>query len=188
MKTTSYCFNRRVLICLGLIALHLTVRTMSAGAITGFDLVLTENSSSSLSLSYNGPSGSSGFTVTPASADHWTISINSAELNIAPFLYEWTEPEDANAVNKVSGNPFSISVVSDLGLALDGAALPQSNNTRSALPIGFDIDQSNPIFLTFNDLAQRTESVPDTGSTLGFLALSLGLLLVAARLRSLQAV
>src|SRR5690349_14175442 len=100
MKTRTFSFSRCVLICLGLIGLYQTVGTASAGAV-GFDLILTESSSSSLSLSYNGPSGNAGFTATPTSADHWTISINSAELNIAPFVYEWTEPEDANSVNKV---------------------------------------------------------------------------------------
>jgi hypothetical protein len=184
-------FTRSVLICLVLIGLALTVGSMSAGQIVFYDLVLTENSSTDLSLSYNGPSGASAFTVTNTSADHWTIAINSAEMNIGTFVYEWEEPESSNEVNKVTTNPFQIFVTSDLSLLLDGDAAPQNNNTRSAAPIGFDVSIDNQIFLTFNDLAEAGEtagsSVPDTGSTLAFLGLAAVLLLVAARIRSVHA-
>jgi hypothetical protein len=182
--------TRSLSICLTLAGVALTVGSMSAGQIVLYDLVLTENSSTDLSLSYNGPSGASGFTVTNTSADHWTITINSAELNIGTFVYEWDEPESANAVNKVSTNPFELFVTSDLSLLLDGDAASQNNNTRSAAPIGFDVSADNQIFLTFNDLAEAGETsgsaVPATGSTLAFLALSVVILLGSAQLRSLR--
>src|SRR4051794_9158580 len=177
-------FTPSALTWLVLIGAALTAGSMFAGAITGYDLVLTENSSTSLSLSYNGTAGNSGFSVSNTSADHWTITITSAELNIATSIAEWNEPEGTNAVNKVTTNSSQLLVTSDLALALDGAALPQGNNTRWATPIGFEIDQAHPIFLTFNDAAERTEAaVPDGGSNLAFLAFSLVLVMGARHLR-----
>src|SRR3954468_16913041 len=89
MKPRIVRFPRAVLISLAVIGVVVTVGSISAGAVSAFDLVLKENSSTDLSLSYNGPSGAAGFSVMNTSADHWTISILSAELNIGTFIYEW---------------------------------------------------------------------------------------------------
>ncbi|HEY4283674.1 MAG TPA: hypothetical protein VGM62_11480 [Chthoniobacterales bacterium] len=59
----------------------LGVRSTHAGEIVQFyDLVLTENSSTDLSFTYNGPSGSGAFTVIPVAPDQWKLRINSAEF------------------------------------------------------------------------------------------------------------
>jgi hypothetical protein len=159
-----------------------------AGVEQTFDLVLTEISSTNLSLSYNGPVGPSAFTVINTSADHWSITINSNDLFFSDFIWDWQEPEDPiNSANEVSHstqvNSNTIFVVSDL----IADALP--NNTPAPTFVGFeDSTQFGNIRLTFNDLGdtQPPSGVPDSGSTLGLFAVAAAVVLGASRIRSLQ--
>jgi len=163
-----------------------------------FDLILTENSSTSLSLSYNGPAGPSAFTVLNTSPDHWSIQVTDPDLDFFNFSYDWQEPEEAGKINEVfhSAPTFLTNgpapgnflfVTSDLDLLMDNGGPVLPNNTAAPLFVGFDdSSQFGEIRLTFNDLAQQSEtapSVPDTGSTLGTLGLAVAGLLGASRIR-----
>jgi hypothetical protein len=167
-----------------------------AGVIRIYDLTLTENSSTSLSLSYTGPTGDSGFTVMNTGPDQWTIQINSSNLSFDSFSYDWAEPEDPADINEVQHstnvNPDFIFVVSDLNLLLDAGGPVLDNNTAAPQTVGSESDgqvTTGFIRLTFNDLAQGPEAptgVPDRGSTFGLMALSGTVLLGASRFRSLR--
>ena len=165
------------------------IGTQSAFAVasTGYSLVLTENSSTSLTLTYNGPAGVGAFSVNPTGSDTWSISVTQmfGSPSFMNFSNDWVEPEDPTQafINEVfySGDfPNTIFVRSDLNILLDQLGTVSPNDTPYAIAVG--TDSGLPIFLTFNDLAQSAEAapsqgVPDSGSTLGLLALaSLGLL------------
>jgi hypothetical protein len=162
--------------------LMMTIATLVAAAASSgyagisptFNLTLTENSSTSLSLSYNGPSGAQAFTVMNTAPDQWTVT-TAANSNITFNFFDdfWEEPEDTvNKANEVlqpvAINGHTLFVYSDV--LFD--SLP--NNTAAPTPIGSD-GQAGLISLTFNDLgdaAAPTSGVPDSGSTLVLLALS----------------
>ena len=145
-----------------------------------YDLVLTENSSSDLSLSYNGPAGASGFTVMNTGTDQWTIQINSLALTFDPQLNVfWEEPEDPlNSANQVlhNLNDRVIFVSSEVPSFPGAGNFP--NNTADPVFVGSDNTNSSqpvPIRLTFNDLgdvAPPTNGVPEVASTLGLLTAS----------------
>ena len=182
-------FVRPLTIRPNLVALAMAVTaalgTHSANAIAIYDLVLTENSSSSLTYTYNGPST---FSVTNTSPDHWTIQITSMG-SFNTFEQDWAEPEDPTQafVNVVSHstqtNPDMFFVSSDLNIIFDsnGATPVAPNDT----PVSIGTDGGHPVQLTFNDLAAISEAagVPETGFTLGLFAFSLMALLGLTRLR-----
>jgi hypothetical protein len=160
-----------------------------AGAIsqTNASLTLTENSSTDLSLSYTGPDEQPGlFTVMNTGPDMWTITVaqNLGPVFFNDFSNGWIEPENAATVNEVSHstdvNSNQLFVKSDLSIALNTSV--SADNT--AILVG--MDSTAPIYLTFHDLAQASEAtgVPDTGTTLGLLALSAIVLLGMMQSRS----
>ena len=171
------------------IASTAALATQSAyAAAIAYDLVLTENSPTSLSLAYTGPGGSSSFSVLNTSPDNWTITILSQTISFTDFEYDFAEPEDPlnNTVNVVSHSTDVQSnmlfVQSNLPIALDNGGEIGTNDVVGQ-------DGGVPIVLSFNDGAAASEAatgVPDTGSTLGLLALSATALLSLSRLPSLR--
>jgi hypothetical protein len=126
----------------------------------GHELVLTENSSTSLTVTYD----LSPLTVTPTpgSPDQWTFSLPAGFADLATFGL-WTEPDNSNLVNSVgfvNGSVFS-DVTNPGGPAL-------TNGT----PIQVGSDGGVAVFATFNDLGDAA-AVPDTGTTFSLLGLSL---------------
>lgn len=149
-----------------------------AGLITTYTLTLTENSSTSLLLSYTGPGGSSAFSITNDNPDLWTIQILSQTVSLDNFEKDWAEPEDPTQsfVNVVShstdlNNVFFVS--SDLNIAFDSNGATPVNPNNSSVLVGNDGPVE--IFMVFNDLAATSEasSVPETGFTLGLFAFAL---------------
>jgi hypothetical protein len=160
------------------IAAALVTQPMRAVAITNF-LVITENNSTStgLTATLTTSSGTTSLTVTqPNSADNWFIALPG----IGGDLQLWNEPE-AGFFNLVQaqGVVNRIAVASDSSISGVPSIADDTPDTTtftlngSALSVTFDDD---------GDVA----AVPDTGSTLGLLSLSVVALLGATRLRFLQ--
>src|SRR5689334_19193460 len=92
------------------VAVASLTQPLRAGAID--TLVITENSSTSLTAVLN---GTTSLTVTPGMADHWTISLNGVSSS-APFPgHVWFEPDGSGLFNQVAFfTPNQLSVVSDI--------------------------------------------------------------------------
>jgi hypothetical protein len=141
-------------------------------------LVFTENSSSSLSATFDG----TPLTVTPTLIgfpDEWDVTPPTG-VSIPGLL--WFEPGTTSFIN-FAGRTFlgnQLHVVSDtIGF---GSIEP---NGFTYVGVSIDTSDGVPIDVTFNDKGD-VAAVPDRGSTFGLLFLSLIGLLGATRLRSLQ--
>jgi hypothetical protein len=149
-----------------------------AGLITTYTLTLTENSATSLSLSYTGPGGSSAFSITNTNPDLWTIQILSQTVSLDNFEKDWAEPEDptqsfVNVVSHSTALNNVFFVASDLNIVFDSNGATPVNPNNSSVLVGND--GIPEIFMVFNDLAATSEaaSVPETGFTLGLFAFAL---------------
>jgi len=171
--------------------------TMSADVIgVGFTLVLTENSSTSLVVtSYDGTGGTAAFTVTPNGIDNWTVTANNFPTTFFyDFTADFTEPlPEVGEVNEAyaGGNVTqhsSFTVESDEPIAqYQGCTTTTYPNGGLSNPIGQD--GIFLISLRFIDNATASETAPgvaDTGSSLSFLAMSIGGLVAAARIRKIR--
>ena len=141
-------------------------------------IVITENSSTSLTATYNNGS----IPPTPNGPDSWFLQFPITVVFQSPSL-AWIEPENPSLANAVSFPPGgnAINVHSDVS----------SNFTpvmdEGTVNVGTDIINGLPISLTFDDDAATAEAtVPETGSTLGLLSLSLTGLFGASRFRALR--
>ena len=167
------------------IAAALVTQPMRATAINS--LVITENSSTSLTAMLTTSSGTTSLTVTPNSADNWTITLtgvfaNSDNVALSQF---WTEPDVAGFVNAVTFNnlfPGVLFVGSDFP-GQSGLADGTTDFTSFGLVVG--PGTVAPLSVTFFDKGD-VATAPDTGSTLGLLSVSVVALLGATRLRFLQ--
>jgi len=140
-------------------------------------LVLTENSSTSLTATYNGSSLTVGF----VSPDHWEIRFPDTAA-FSDVLVNWVEPENSSLGNVV----FFVSEISSVIVSSDvsTAITPVANGT-TVNNVGFDFSNNENISATFFDKGD-VAAVPETGSPFGLLFLSLTALLGATRLRSLR--
>jgi hypothetical protein len=165
--------------------------------VAAYTLTLTEVSSTLLTYTYTNPTDPTPFTITQgigggSSPDTWTVSIDpmSGITLISAFTFDFAEGpgEPSNELNRVqggSGSPFNnqFSVNSDLTIG--------SNGIVTSVKIG--TDDGVDIFLQYVDLAAASETaapgVPDTGSTLGLMAMAMGITAVAGsrRFQSLRA-
>jgi hypothetical protein len=166
------------------------VAVSSANAVpTPFTITLTEISSTNLTATYDGTGGNGVFSVVNNNPDVWTVTFSSATLSLSPFVFDWTEPENSQEVNEVShgiafGNSNNLYVTSDESLMEYGGDASTLNNDNTPVLVG--TDGIHPVFLTFHDVAGASEngtSVPDRGSTLGLLALSVAGLAGLSRFR-----
>src|SRR5437879_4582313 len=131
------------------------------GAVHQF--VLTENSSTNLSVIYDG----SPLTVNFVSSDSWNFILPAGFVNtLAGFIQAWTEPRNSNLLNLVNfGTEITraASITSDLTIdSLPGSGV-------SPVPDGASVQVGTvggvAVFATFNDKAAASEAVPDTGTT-----------------------
>jgi len=126
-------------------------------------MVFTENSSSSLSVTYDG--SSAGITVTPISPDGWTVTFSQSFTSGG---FTWQDPTDAavlsNLVLFLSGGRFD--VISDF-------LVPTTQpNGSTYVGAGTQVSDGTPFDMTFNDNGD-TARTPDTGTTGSLLGLSL---------------
>lgn len=144
-------------------------------------LVFTEDSTG-LSVTYDG----TAVPVPPSGGTQlWLVNLQPALPGFTfPNDISWIEPENPNLFNNVAftSAPGPVAVASDVTLAFTN---PIADET--AVAIGKFADGS-VIYATFDDdaAAAETRSVPDTGSTLGLLALALAGLFGASRFHSRQ--
>jgi len=161
----------------------------AAQPVPPFELTLIENSSTSLTYTYDGPST---FMITPNGSDHWTVSVMSGSATFFDFTWDWIEPEDSNKVNEVYSGDMtathtSFSVISDESLLQYGGGVGTLLPNNTTTPTFVGSDGVIGIVLTFNDLAAAPEAaVPETGSTLGLLGIAAIALVGFRRLRVLK--
>ena len=143
-------------------------RPVFGGAVHQF--VLTENSSTSFSVTYDGVP----LTVNPLSSDSWTFILPAGFVNTSVGGNQaWTEPENSNLVNLVGfGTDITRAafITSDLTIdPLPGGVSPIADGTSVQVGTVGGV----AVFATFNDEAAASEAVPDPGTTCSLLALSL---------------
>jgi hypothetical protein len=139
------------------------------GAVHQF--VLTENSSTNLSVTYDG----SPLTVNFVSSDSWNFLLPAGFVNtLAAFNQAWTEPGNSNLVNLVN---FGTEITRAAAITSDLTIDPLSGSGVSPVADGTSVQVGAvggvAVFATFNDKAAASEAVPDTGTTRSLLALSL---------------
>src|SRR6266478_6795804 len=105
-------------------------------------LIFTENSSSSLSATYDGAT----LTPTFVSTDEWTLQTNVRSLFVVVFP-QWEEPGSASSINvfQLSGSHGLVTIDSD-----------QSGDTVfgdgfTFVAVGTDSSDGVPVDVTFND-------------------------------------
>ncbi len=127
-------------------------------------LIFTENSSSSLSATYDGAT----LTPTFVSTDEWTLQTNVRSLFVVVFR-QWEEPGSASSINvfQLSGSNGLVTIDSDQS----GGTVFGDGFTFVA--VGTDSSDGVPIDVTFNDNGDTAAGVPDTGTTGSLLGFSL---------------
>jgi hypothetical protein len=179
-------FKPSTLVSLGIaIAAALVTQPMRAVSIVN-NIVITENSSTSLSATYNGLT--TGVTITSGGTDFWTVTFPSTVNFSQNGGVNWLEPGSSTLGNEVTfiGNITprnKLSLFSDFTLA---GTITTGNGT-TINNVGTDSANGGSISVTLNDNGDVT-TAPDTGSTLGLLSLSVVALLGVTRLRFLQLV
>jgi hypothetical protein len=149
------------------------------------DLVITENSSTSLTVTYNG--STSGITINNFSPDGWAFRLQfPLSVSFAEFITPvWFEPENSTRANfaLLADNSFFVEFLSDLPFSQSDNPVPNGTTVEN---VGTDNINGGTINMTlFDNAATAEQSVPDTGSTFSLLLLSLTGLLGVSRLRSL---
>jgi hypothetical protein len=156
------------------IAATLVTRTASAGAVHSF--VFTENSPTSLTVTYDG----SPLTVTFSNSDIWTFVLPAGFSFSDVGFQQWTEPENSNLVNFVS---FGTDITVGGLVESDHSFSNQFPVNANGATVEVGTDGGVPVFATFNDNGEGSEKAPDTGSTLGLLFFALTTVVGASRFR-----
>lgn len=147
------------------------------------NIVLTENSSTSLSATYDG--STTGVTVTFLGPDQWSVTFPSTVTFSQFGGVNWLEPGSSTLGNEVtfftSSPTNELSVTSDFALA--GSTTTGNGTTLNN--VGTDSANGGSISATLNDNGD-VATVPETGSTFGLLSLSVIALLGATQLRFLK--
>jgi hypothetical protein len=154
-------------------------RPVSVFAVPIHNIVLTENSSTSLTVTYDG--STAGVSVTLLDTDTWFIVISNAQFSTG-IQFAWLEPENSafgNILSDVLNNRFTIT--SDF----PAEGFPSGPDGTTIDNIGIDLTDGGSISATFFDKGD-VAGVPEKGSTFGLLLLASTGLLGASRLRSLQ--
>jgi hypothetical protein len=161
------------------IAAALVTQPICASVIN--NIVLTENSSTSLTATYN--LSTSGVTVTSIGTDGWNVSFPSSVAFNVSATVDWIEPESSGEVNAFTGAPTT-----HLALVFSEATTgnPKVADGTTVDNVGTDSVNGGTINVTFFDNGDVVATAPDTGSTLGLLSLSVVALLGATRLRFLE--
>lgn len=144
-------------------------------------LVLTETSSTTLNVTYDGSGSSSVVDVNFISGDHWGVTIKfPVTFSGTP---QWTEPEDPSFFNVITllAPPNQFIVNSDF---FSNSTTPLADGAFTNF--GTDSRDGGSISVTFRDRGDAPTAVPDTGSTFALLGFSLVSLFGVGHLRSLR--
>ena len=138
-------------------------------------LVLTETSSTSLAATYD--KSTVGVSVNFISLDHWGVTVSNVTFTGNP---QWTEPEDPSAFNVITllTPPGQFIVNSDY---LNNGTSPLTNGATFN-NFGTDSRDEGSVSVKFVDRGDAG-TVPDAGSSLALLGLSLTALFGASRFR-----
>jgi hypothetical protein len=162
-------------------------------------LVFTEVSDTTLTVQLDGAdSGQVSPFPSPSSTDTWLWDsgrlVDPSNIPIPPVSYYWQEPGQTT-VNKLTivqgrlslkdpGKLFAFLVQSDVNPP-DGVPIIGNGDVGPTITLTNDGQTPFTFALSFTDNAN--EPVPDAASTLGLLALSVGLIFGSARLRLVRA-
>lgn len=174
-------FKRSTLVSVGVaIATALSTRTTQASII--HKLVVTENSSTSLTATYD--NSTARVSVTPVGEDEWNVSISSMTPNFSAGS-SWAEPT-GNLSNSIVGITIEGSMENPtvvLTIKSDTSSGGATLSNGATVTAGTDNLDGATIKMTFTDRSD-VSSAPETGSTFALLALALTVLVSASRLRS----
>ena len=155
-----------------LVAITAVFVTQPVFSVTDHQLVLTENSSTSLLAYYD----NTQLMVTFIGPDEWDVALPTS---VRFGGLAWFEPGTTSAVN-------SIELV--VQLRVDSDAIAGGNpapNGFTYVATGTDSSDNRNVDVTFNDNGD-VAAVPDTGSTFALLSLALAASLGASRFRALR--
>jgi len=146
----------------------LVTQPVRAGVINS--IVITENSSTSLTVTYNG--STSGITITFIEGEEWVVFLPFAITG--GTAANWTEPEVGSLFNYaefIGGSRNRLIVHSDAALFGFPHQFPLGAN---GTPVDFGINLSDNVAVqaVFNDNGDVAKT-PDTGTTFSLLGLSL---------------
>ena len=194
MKTHAGKLSPLVLVVIA--SVLLLVRQPSyAGNITPTHTIdITENSSTSLTLLYDGMDITTSAVANNAT-DQWTLTFDPT-IAFTSFVFGWTEPGDPTKVNLIQSATLGIQNSIDAPNAVVGANMltivSDFASGVSSFPDGTTVPEPGFISgnlvtfnITFHDLGDAAvPGVPESASTLGLLFLSLTALLGIRRARS----
>ena len=141
-----------------------------APAPTPHELIFTEDSSTSLAVTFGG--STSGITITFIESEEWVVFLPFAITG--GTAANWTEPEDSSLFNYaefIGGSRNRLIVHSDAALFGFPHQFPLGAN---GTPVDFGINLSDNVAVqaVFNDNGDVAKT-PDTGTTLSLFGLSL---------------
>jgi hypothetical protein len=145
-------------------------------------IVITENSSTSLTATYDG--STSGVLVVNNGQNVWHVTFSRANFNSSTNRVGWVEPENPALLNDLF---FGFAASNTVTVLSDGSfafLVAQDESTKPFM--GTDSTDGGSISVTFDDDGDVARTVPDTGSTFALLLLASVALLGATRVRSLQ--
>jgi hypothetical protein len=160
--------NEAINVRLALLALVISVALIGQSALADHSIVLTETSSTNLSVTYDGLA--SGINVSNTGPDRWDVTF-SADVELG-FFAAWVEPENSDLVNFVgSSNPGGTSnllrVSSDI--QFEGAAVGDGSTVAN---VGIDSTDQGSISAAFHDDAP--EAIPEPSTAALFLLALIG--------------
>ena len=129
-------------------------------------IVITENSSTSLTVTYSNGSVS----VNLNANDEWFVEFpDSVSFNSNAFLTVWIEPDNSGKVNAIgSPSESAFSVFSDV----INPGFTEVADGTTVMDVGFDSSNEGTINMTFFDKGDGA-GVPETGTTGSLFGLSL---------------
>ena len=145
------------------IAITGTWVTESAYGTAIHQIVITENSSTSLTATFDG----SPLTVIPVSPDTWSFSLPGGFLSQGQPA--WTEPENSKLVNYVD---FTLNTAATVHSDISPLSFFSTSADGASVQVGTDLSDGTAVFATFRDHGD-TAAVPDTGTTGSLLGFSL---------------
>ena len=146
-----------------MVAITAALVTQPVRAIVINSIVITENSSTSLTVTYNG--STSGITITFIESEEWVVFLPFAITG--GTAANWTEPEDSSLFNYaefIGGSRNRLIVHSDAALFGFPHQFPLGAN---GTPVDFGINLSDNVAVqaVFNDNGDVAKT-PETGTTL----------------------
>ena len=184
MKTHVGKLSPLVLVLLATAVLLVRQSTYAGNILPLHTLDITENSSTSLTVLFDSTNVTASV-VALTSSDHWTLTFDPS-IQIGGFFNFWIEPDDLTAVNSVGSNgggaPNVLFVVSDIQ-GLNGLEKPDGTPQQQNIVVN---GQQGFVDIRFFDKGDAATGVPENGSTLALLFLSLAALVGAKRLRSIR--